>query len=84
MYLKAWATVYEVEANQLVPLLTPLFFGWTISLTLLFLQPSLFKTVHLRHVCLFWALNIGNAFNKKKEKSLTSSKSSVSNCVFAI
>jgi hypothetical protein len=25
--------MYEVEANRLVPLLTPLFFGWIISLT---------------------------------------------------
>jgi hypothetical protein len=26
--------VYEVETNRLVPLLTPLFFGWTISLNI--------------------------------------------------
>ena len=28
--------VYEVETNRLIPLYTPLFFGWTISLSKLY------------------------------------------------
>ncbi len=36
MYLeKTSAIVYEVEVNSLVPLVTPLISGWTISLTLI-------------------------------------------------
>jgi hypothetical protein len=32
------AILYEVETNQLVPPLTPVFFGWTITLCMLFLN----------------------------------------------
>jgi len=30
--------VYEVATNQFLPLLTPLFFGWTITLSMFFIN----------------------------------------------